>query len=178
MIWGTCSCALSDDCLVALAFFDYPNSASNYPKILLLNVPGLFVGCFAVRSVLRSSLGCFYSEICLEMIQTNIRSDRSTHITPLSQTQTRYLPNSLIKAIVNDLMPENWGEKIEFDVHYKECAPISCTYTAAKRNDVSYIITFVMAVFEGVSIAFQILMSFLVRWIRNRSRQNLGPTST
>ncbi len=177
MTWETCSCALTDDCAVPIAFFEYPNPPSYYPKNLLFNVPGLFVGCFAVRSVLQSSLECFYNKTCLNMIQTMIRSNRSIHITPLNQSQTRHAPNSSIELIFNELMLENWGEKIEFDHYYKGCAPLSCTYTTTKRNDLFYIITFVIAFFGGVSITLRILVSFLVRWIRNRCRQNLHPSS-
>ncbi|CAF1538112.1 unnamed protein product [Adineta ricciae] len=175
--WGNCSCALNDDCISPIGFYEYPNSPFGYPANLLFNVPGFFSGCFAIRSVLQSSLECFYNEICLNTIQTTIRSNRSIVIVNLNQSQTRYLPNSSIELIFNELMLEKWGEEINYDGYYDQCAPISCIYTTTKHNAVSYMITFLMALFGGVSITLKILVSFIVRWIRNRSRPNLNTSN-
>ncbi|UJR38740.1 hypothetical protein I4U23_031405 [Adineta vaga] len=177
MTWNECSCALSDDCIIPVAFYEYPNPPSYYPKNLLFNIPGLFVGCFSVQSVLQSSFECFYNETCLDMIQTMIHSNRSIHTIPLNQSQTRHALNSSIELIFNDLMLEKWGEKIEFDRYYEKCAPISCVFTTTKHSDLVYIITSVIALFGGVSITLKILTSFLVRWVRNRSRPNLHPSN-
>ncbi|UJR11653.1 hypothetical protein I4U23_015834 [Adineta vaga] len=174
--WNDCSCALNDDCIVPMAFYEYPNSPYSYPANFLFNIPGLFIGCFAIRSVLQSSLECFYNETCLDLIQTMIRSNQSIDIVSLNQSQTRYLPNSSIEIIFNELMLEKWGDEIQYDRYYEQCAPISCTYTITKRNDLSYILTFLIALFGGVSIALKILVSSIVRWIRNRSRpKHLNP---
>ncbi|CAF0798760.1 unnamed protein product [Adineta ricciae] len=156
--WGECSCALTDDCIVP-------------------TVPGLFSGCFAIRSAFHSSLECFYNETCLSAIETMIRSNRSISVISLNQSQTRYSPNSSIETIFNELMLEKWGEKIEYNRYYEVCAPISCTYTTIKHNDLTYIVTFLLGLFGGVSISLKILVLFLVEWIRNRSRSNLNPTN-
>ncbi|CAF1043789.1 unnamed protein product [Adineta ricciae] len=175
--WDECSCALTDDCIVPMVFYEYPNSLSPYSPILLFNVPGLFVGCFAIRSTFHSSLECFYNETCLSTIETMIRSNRSISVVSLNQSQTRYSPNSSIETIFNELILEKWGTKIEYDRYYEVCAPISCTYTTIKHNDLTYIVTFLLGLFGGVSISLKILVLFLVQWIRNQSRSNLNPSN-
>ena len=174
--WDDCSCALSDDCIVPIGFFEYLEPPYANPQNLLFNIPGLFVGCLAIRSVLQSSLECFYNQTCLDKIQTIIHSNRSIDIKILNQNQTRFSSQSSIGILLNELMLEKWGDKIHYDKYYQQCAPISCTYTVTERNNLSYIITFLIALFGGVSVTLKILVSFIVRWIRNRYRSNLNPT--
>ncbi|UJR19439.1 hypothetical protein I4U23_022569 [Adineta vaga] len=171
---GWCRCEVNDDCTESMSIFDYSNASDVFSPHVFI-VPGLFTGCFAMQAVFQSTLECFYNQTCLDTIQKMIHSNKSIDMNILDQSQTRFSPNSTLGTILNEMMLETWGDEIKYDQYYQQCSPILCSYTITKRNDITYIFTFLISLYGGVSIALRILISFLIRWIRNQYRPDREP---
>lgn len=54
-IYGNCSCDLSATCSEEAAIYDYSGN------ITLFIVPGFYIGCYVIESLLQSNLQCFYN---------------------------------------------------------------------------------------------------------------------
>ncbi|CAF1297121.1 unnamed protein product, partial [Rotaria sp. Silwood1] len=173
--WDNCSCTLNDNCVSPMGFYNYSQKDLAYPSSLIFNIPQFFIGCFVLQSVLQSSLECFFNQTCLDAVQFQIRSSQSINITILQANTTRFLPETLIKVIVDNLMLEQWGDNIQYSQYYQQCAPESCSYTITSHNDFSYIITLLISLFGGVSMALKLAIPIIVRWIRNLYRPNINP---
>jgi hypothetical protein len=166
----TCSCALDGQCNDVMSFFSYTDGTLYAPYNLTFTLPDISVGCFVLPSVLQSSLGCFFNQTCLDMIQFEIKSSQSINIYILDANRTRFSPNSSIGTILDNLMVETWNERIEYDKYYEECAPEQCTYSYTSRNNPFQIVTTLVGLLGGLSVVLKIIIPFIVRWIRNRMR--------
>jgi hypothetical protein len=166
--WSGCSCALSDQCADHIGFY-------NYPHYLIFNVPGIYVGCFMLQSILQSSLECFFNQTYVNAVLVEVGLYGLMDINSLQPNTTRFPPETPIQISVNQLMIEQWGDQITYQQYYEQCAPQLCTYTLTQHNDVSYIITLLIGLVGGISVVLKTIVPFIVRWIRNRYRVNVNP---
>jgi len=72
---------------------------------------------------------------------------------------------------------DKWGEKIEYQLYYKQCAPKFCFYSFTSRSDALYVFTTIVGLFGGLSVALKIIVPLIVSWIRNRMRPRVETVS-
>ncbi|CAF4129948.1 unnamed protein product, partial [Adineta steineri] len=167
----TCSCSPNGQCTDVMSFFYYTNGlTTDAPYYLNFTISDLQVGCYVMPSVLNSTLSCFFNQTCLDMIQNEVESARSIDIKILDINSTRFSPHTRIQIILDNLMTEAWNEKISYEKYYEKCAPEQCTYTYTSRNNPVQTITTLIGLFGGLSVALKIIVSIIIRWIRNRMR--------
>ena len=88
-------------------------------------VDGIRVGCFALDSVLSSTLQCYYSRSCLDLLVPT-----QTLYTPLQPPSTNQYPiNATIESLVKSLFIEQWFFNTSYGNYYSQCAPSTCTYS-------------------------------------------------
>ncbi|CAF1180168.1 unnamed protein product [Adineta steineri] len=171
VISKTCNCTFNGQCIDVMSFFYYTNSlTTNAPYYLTSTIPDLQVGCYVMPSVLNSTLSCFFNQTCLDMIQNEVESVRSINITILNINSTHFPPHTRIQIILDNLMIEAWNEKISYEKYYEKCAPEQCTYTYTSRNNPIQVITTLIGLFGGLSVALKIIVSLIIRQIRRRMR--------
>ncbi|CAF1059471.1 unnamed protein product [Rotaria sp. Silwood1] len=124
-----------------------------------------------MQSLLLSSLECFFERTCFDPIQEIINGS------VLLTNSTRFPPKTTVAEIINELMIERWYENVRYEEHYQQCAPKQCSYLLTFRNNAVYIITTVIGLFDGLSVALKIIVPTIVRWIRNRMRSQATPTN-
>ena len=100
------------------------------------NVSGSIIGCFIVDTLLRSTIECYYSESCLALHSSRIKSSLSAvglddqvyqaNLLVYNPATSRFPPDTLISDIVKQLMVEQWNPVFDFDRYYNSCAPIKC----------------------------------------------------
>ncbi len=172
---GNCSCGLTDDCKQQLALYDYTNILSGLgPADVLFHIPNMFSGCFAIQSLLQSSLECLFAQTCMGPVLQRINSaykksaELWTNLSILQRNSTRFSPNMLVEEIINEMMIETWGDNIDYNGYYEQCAPKLCTYFFTSRNNALYVFTTMISLFGGLSVALKIIVPRIVTWIRNR----------
>ncbi|CAF4114461.1 unnamed protein product, partial [Adineta steineri] len=170
----TCSCSPNGQCTDVMSFFYYTGLDNTSPYYLNFTISDLQVGCYVLPSVLNSSLSCFFNQTCLDMIKNVIKNevepDQYVDIQILDINSTRFPPHTRIQIILDNLMIETWNENISYEKYYEKCAPEQCTYTYTSRNNPVQIITTLIGLFGGLSVALKIIVSLIVRRIRNRMR--------
>ncbi|CAF4031279.1 unnamed protein product, partial [Adineta steineri] len=170
----TCSCSPNGQCTDVMSFFYYTGLDNTSPYYLNFTISDLQVGCYVLPSVLNSSLSCFFNQTCLDMIKNVIKNevepDQFVDIQILDINSTRFPPHTRIQIILDNLMIETWNENISYEKYYEKCAPEQCTYTYTSRNNPVQIITTLIGLFGGLSVALKIIVSLIVRRIRNRMR--------
>lgn len=69
-----CSCALSDDCREQVAVYNRTGHADLVESsTVLLDVPNIFTSCFAIQSLLQSSLECFFDQTCVDNLVERLK---------------------------------------------------------------------------------------------------------
>ncbi|CAF1043600.1 unnamed protein product [Rotaria sp. Silwood1] len=186
---NSCSCAVSDQCTRPVGF--YLQETDNMLVPPNITVPGLVLGCYAMDSLLLSTLECFYEKKCIKLLVDGYYFDvvdlvrpldiRAVQIEPLRNEGSRYYPNTTINEIFSQLFIEDWINSSNFTAYYKRCAPTQCTYTIQKRFDAGYMFTIMLGFYGGLSTILEIILPSLVKtslqlWIkRKKSVQSDNP---
>ena len=151
---------MTDTCLAQSAIFD------DTGELKLFLVPGFYAGCYVIESLRRSTLECFYSQTCLDVLQSNISVSYSMNATALdSSLPSRYHTNSTVEELLNQLMVEQWFNASMFDSYYAECEPTQCTYTHESKNSAVYIITTIVGLVGGLYTILKFIVPRLVKLV-------------
>ncbi|CAF2751676.1 unnamed protein product [Rotaria sp. Silwood2] len=134
--WDDCSCTLNDQCKALMGF--YWNNAS---PLLKFTIPNLFVDCFTLQAVYKSSLDCLFNQTCLDAAQNEIRSERPINVSVLQARPNGFLHTTSINEIIDTLMVERWGENIQYARYYEQCSPKQCSYSLKYRMNALYVFT-------------------------------------
>ncbi|CAF1209106.1 unnamed protein product, partial [Didymodactylos carnosus] len=151
---GQCDCARMSTCIE--------------PAVLNKTiVPGFYIGCLPIETILQSSLECLYNQTCVTMISAGSDVSAINTTWPTSQ----FHPNTTIEYILSKLMIEQWNIESLFDNYYNECSPKYCTYTYIQRYDLLVVSTTIIGLFGGLTTAFEFILPILVDIIRRLSRR-------
>ncbi|CAF0782884.1 unnamed protein product [Adineta steineri] len=187
---NSCSCAYSNQCSRPVGFYFQGDTIRDQPNI---TVPGLFLGCYPIDSLLLSTFQCFYDEKCIKLLLDNYDFDvvglvrplnnRTFHIKPLEYRNSRFSPTTEINEIFSQLFVEEWINLSNFTSYYTRCAPSQCTYTISKRFDVAYAFTIMLGFYGGLSVILEILLLPLVkqtrqRWFKLKTTDNTNTDTT
>ncbi|CAF1006039.1 unnamed protein product [Rotaria sordida] len=167
---NSCSCAISNECIRPVGFYFQIDTIHSTPNI---TVPGLVLSCYAIDSLLLSTLECFYDEKCIKILIDNYDFDvvglvrpldnRAVQIKPLRHKTSRFYPNTTINEIFSQLFIENWINSSNFTSYYTRCAPSQCTYTVRKRFDIAYMLAIMLGFYGGLSAILEIILPPLVK---------------
>ena len=151
----------------------YPNTTLNgtyfYNPVPppLYSIPGILAGCLARFSIMQSTLECFYDSDCMSTLESLGIITSSYH--PLdASVSSRFLVNTTIKSIFDELLIEKWQNSSNFTSYFQTCAPMSCLYMYTEGFSTIYIITSILSLLGGLSMVFQLLSPLVVKYIIRR----------
>ncbi|CAF3789909.1 unnamed protein product [Rotaria socialis] len=168
-----CWCSVSSNCSTVVAFFDlYAYDTGGVyisPTLPIANLSGFVVGCYAIESLLRSTLECFFDKTCLDTLDRFFPITSITNFDVLSANQTRFPRQTSIETLINELFIEEWSTVISFSSYYQQCAPMSCTYMYVQHNNVLYILTTLLGLYGGLTVALRLCVLYFIDFWRRRS---------
>ncbi|CAF1045166.1 unnamed protein product [Didymodactylos carnosus] len=171
LFYGNCSCGLSSRCLTEIGIW-YNNS-------YILNITGLYVGCFITEALRQSNLVFFYNQSLLNQLQTDFLLDNDTSnvsVTALDPSlPTNYTPATTIGDILKMLMIEDWNSHISYESYFSTCQPISCTYNIIAHNSFIYIVTTAFGLIGGIATSLMFLIPLIVGFIHQRKKISAVP---
>lgn len=178
-----CSCVPTTHCLAPAAIYhSVMNETTDIYYMTMDNTPikGMKVGCTPLEGVLSSTLECYFDLSCIQLLVMN-----ASIVKPLSSTQlNRFLPNTTIEQLVNNLFVEQWSFGFVAANYFRQCAPLTCTYSYTHRTTILNIITIIIGVLGGLSTALRIISPWLVQSFIKLERKffhsstNRSPTRT
>ena len=124
-------------------------------------VKGISVGCFALESVLASTLECYYDSNCIALLVSN-----PEQFPPLQPTSSQYYsPTTNIEILLNNLLVENWTVAMSYASYYDECAPKTCSYSYNRRNSFLIVFTTIVALIGGLNTVLRLFVPWLIELI-------------
>ncbi len=147
--------------------------------ISLTQISGLYIGCMPFDSIMESTLECFYDENCLSQLfnMTNIEALNSS-------INSTFPIDTQISTLVEELFLENLSNINDFALFFKECVPNKCIYSYNGRGNVAFIITTILSLIGGLSVALKIIAPLIVTLYRILERKykkrssHISPVST
>ncbi|CAF1338536.1 unnamed protein product, partial [Didymodactylos carnosus] len=163
----TCSCDVSSKCLEPSAIYNNRNNSLTLD--LEFVVPGFYLSCFIVDSLLQSTLECFYQRQCIDKIQSWITTN-FTIVSPLDPTlKSQYQPTTSVQEIVSNLMIEQWSTTISFSGYYEECLPKYCSYSYVHSFNLVYAISTLLALIGGLTKVLKTIVPNVVSVIKRKT---------
>ena len=167
-----CSCGESDLCTHPQGFYCTAPSCNTVLRLPDQIIPGLVIGCYAINSMLFSTLECLYEQSCIEMMldfrwyYTNRNwSTRAMPAIPSLNTSipSRFPPLTKIEAIVAQAFVEEWITTVDVESHFRLCQPKECTYSWIGRHQLIIIVTNVISLMGGLKVVLMLLVPLAVR---------------
>lgn len=162
---GNCSCALSNECQLPVSFFNYGDGSNISAVIQEFVVPNVYFACSIIQAVRASTLECFFNQTCFDIVLNETASSQSINISILEENLTRFMPETPLGSVIDELMIESWGEDANYTKYYASCLPKFCTYTISLRDNFLYALTALLGLIGGLSAAFIILIPIIVTLI-------------
>ena len=163
-----CYCTNLATCNTLAAFYDFMAGDDLYKYYsYMYTYPQAYVddwkaGCFPIESLLLSSIQCLYNETCLDLIHSFINSSMTGNFTPLdTNIISRFPQNITLNSIAQDLFIEALEANISFDAYFTECRPSFCSYSITKYWSILPIITTILGLYGGLTVALQLVVPYL-----------------
>lgn len=167
-----CSCSTRTDCIQQAGIFNAYFGGSAF------DIPGFYIGCSSVQTVLQSSLECFYSNTCIDHIYLASAS-MPLELSLLNRVQpmnvslpTHYRINTPIADLVAQLFIEKWKINISYPMYYNQCSPTYCIHERQQKKDILSISTLLLSVYGG-SIAILRVISPHIAFVLIRLKKLL-----
>ncbi|CAF0777339.1 unnamed protein product [Adineta steineri] len=186
-----CYCIYDVSCPMpgGLYFFDKWETNGIYDlNVIVANatIPGLVVDCLPIQTMSASTLECFYSQSCLDILLPAYQVNINISILNTSLS-SRFTPTTTLSYLVNELFIEQIFNETIYGSYYQQCAPVYCSYTYSQRFDLVYVITTLIALFGGLNIALHLIAPYLIDcllflkkklFLQNEFQQNETPIPT
>ncbi|CAF3911623.1 unnamed protein product [Adineta steineri] len=161
--YDDCTCTSSATCIEQYTVINYPNFTQIFP------LPGLYIGCYIIESLLQSNLQCFYDQVCIDTVQLYLGSSKFINATALDiSLSVQFFKNSTIADVLDQLMVEEWNSSSIYEDYYSECQPSGCSYTVTTKNSAIYIITTLTGLVGGLLTVLKLMVPILVKFARKR----------
>ncbi|CAF1310468.1 unnamed protein product [Adineta steineri] len=171
----TCICGTNPDCQTPSVIIQKKETSGEFYVAYV--VPGSIVSCYAIDSLLRSTLECLYTDVdCFSILMnyvkeaylTNTNTSLWADVRPLvhNSTSSQYTPNTSVGMILKKLMIEQWNPISTYENFYKLCAPKYCTYSQDIRKETILTLTIKMiSMIAGLTVALKLITPLLVKII-------------
>ncbi|CAF1497246.1 unnamed protein product [Adineta steineri] len=170
-----CSCGTQSDCIDSGGiYYDTTNRQA-------FAMPGLYIGCSVVETLLYSTFECLYNQACINLLLNYIttvsaRYDYRMNILALnSSIVSRFKTNTMIQILADELFIEEWKINSSYSLFYSQCAPIYCSYETQKDNYAIYNISKILDLYGGLTVSLRFIIPLLTKIISNiikRCRNN------
>ncbi|CAF3938909.1 unnamed protein product [Adineta steineri] len=168
-----CFCVTDFNCKASSRIYNIYGEATeltvNSNSKIFMSINGFELGCLPVNAILLSTLECFYNQTCLNQLISFFPTNEKFLAMNFSE-QSRFVINSTVQMIVNELMIEEWMANISYDKYFKQCAPNLCTYTKNEKYSFTFILTKIISLLGGFTLVLGFIIQLIVRFIRRLPR--------
>ena len=160
---GECSCVM-DFAQCKLPLFVYINGS--YWTDFIQWFTDLSIGCLPLKGFLDSSILWWYNATNLKNIQetysTIIHSQHMPNITSLNASVPTRFENISMSQLLDGMLVESYtNNNSRFDQFYSACAPVTCSYTVARRRDIIVILLLLVSICGGINRGLRILVPLI-----------------
>ncbi|CAF1494456.1 unnamed protein product, partial [Adineta steineri] len=166
---GRCVCAINPYCQTptenGLGFITH--------EILFPGEPSSIRRCFALDSLLSTSLQCLYEDSdCFPLLMAKLYAIFDTFsltdFSPLiyNPATTLFPPNISVSIMFKEMMIEQWNPSVSYKSFFESCAPTYCTYSQRmhKENFLGVIVTLI-GMIGGIIVSLRFVTPYLVKII-------------
>ncbi|CAF4003628.1 unnamed protein product [Adineta steineri] len=173
-------CLLAPRCLCVLLSPDECVLETFIEDIFENIIPGMRLTVSPVRSVLISTLECFYNETCLSDIKREINSSISpTNFSTLrlSLLAMNESQDDTIDMLAKKLFIRRWSNnQSSYESYFNQCHPLSCQYSYLSRYNIIEAVARITGTYGALNFLLKLLVPYLIKllyyiWAKIKSRR-------
>jgi hypothetical protein len=170
-----CSCKNMPRCYGKAGFFGdnlyiRNNGFDSYAYLHIID--GWYIGCRPIDSLLLSTLKTFYNQTMINRFLQFFNNVSSNFTCLNANDKTIFDPNTTtLETIVKRSFIEKWIQQINYSLYFNYCAPKLCSYTINKPFNIYYIISVIIGVYGGLSIALRVLIPIIIKSIIRQNEE-------
>lgn len=176
-VFDGCSCLEKQTCVVPSTVDNTRYNGSIY------YIPNFYYGCYALNSLLTSSLDCFYDQACFDGLVHSLERALEVNIKIMNASiLSRFPVNTPVQALLDELMVEEWNWASQYERYFNACRPIECRYTNRVRNDALEIASAIFGLTGGLISVLRLIVPKLTLLIfklmtklRPRNQRQVAP---
>ena len=129
-------------------------------------IPGMKVGCMPYDAMIDSTLECFFSQSCLNTTArwiSNLPPEQWPEALNSSK-MSAFNSNTPISSLLAQHTVDRWINSTDFAGYYRSCAPSQCTYTVVQYNSFAYVISLLIGMYGGLTVALRFMAPFIVKF--------------
>ncbi|CAF3689172.1 unnamed protein product [Adineta steineri] len=156
----SCSCVTLRTCRIPRQIKDADDS---FPIV------GLVIGCHHLETLLSSSLTCFYSIECINVLRNAFYTGPATlhEFIGLNAQRTRFSVRDTVEKIAYEIFIESWSSSnISYEGYFNSCSPSYCIYTYYQKSDALEILTTFLSAYGSLSIVVYFIVPYLIKIIK------------
>ncbi|CAF4021473.1 unnamed protein product [Adineta steineri] len=174
-----------ENCECSLLLLNYPNECVLKTFVwkedfFKETIPGMRLTVSPVRSVLISTLECFYNKICLSEITRRINSSVSStnfstlRLSSLTMNESQY---DTIDMLAKKLFIRTWSNnQSSYESYFNRCHPLSCQYSYPSRYDIIDAVARITGTLGALNFLLKLLVPYLIKlssyiWAKIKSRR-------
>ncbi|UJR19445.1 hypothetical protein I4U23_022575 [Adineta vaga] len=151
-------------------FYLFPNECvlqTTIPKDAFTKIiPGMIQTTFPLRSVLLSTLQCFYNETCLSYIINEINSLVSpTNFSTLNRSSLSMADsvNDPIEKLASELFIRSWHNQSSYESYFNQCHPLTCQYTYVSQFTIMDIVIAIIGVLGSLNLVLLLSVPCIIK---------------
>ena len=127
-----------------------------------------------MQALFYSTLTCYYNTTCVNLLR-NPSNTNPVPVLSIEQNETRFgLPGvSTFNTLINHLFVEEFHRVIFLEKFLRQCNPQLCTYSLTHKVGFVQIISTILGLFGGMSIALKLFVGQIIlrilRWRQQRA---------
>ena len=168
-----CTCTDSPSCHIPAAFYDIVRLDTSRGVFDQIAIPprewleGWYTGCWPSESLLLSNLVQFFNQTALNRIIGYVNSS-------IGENLFRALNGSFdarmrIETFVEELFIETWNTELNYTAYFEQCQPKICAFDINERASPLYIVTSLLGLYGGLSVALLFATPYVVTFVFNRT---------
>ena len=158
----SCSCATRSDCMEPGGIY------RSFSDVRYFAMAGWHIGCSPVETLLRSTFECLYNQTCIDTLIHYASTIEESFVDNIdisamnSTLPSRFKTDSLVEEMVEALFVEQWLINVTYASFYNQCAPMYCTYTFKKRNNLVYKVSEILGLYGGLTMSLRFIVPYLI----------------
>ncbi|CAF0990012.1 unnamed protein product [Adineta steineri] len=142
---------------------DWPTYHGAYSSsIISASIDGFFGGCFALDSILNSTLDCLHNFQCLETLFDYFPALNQSKFKLIDLPLSSGRRNISVNDLVSDLFIEQNSTKINYTNYFNQCAPLVCTYSTIDSINLSSILSLLISLYGGLTAILRLIAPLLI----------------
>ena len=170
-----CQCTDFLSCHMSAGFYDilrFDTSRGVFDQVVLPPrelLDDWYTGCWPSESLFLSNLVQFYNQTALNRMVNYVNSSVIENVFSAlnSSLNSTFNTDMTIEMLAEELFIDRWNKELNYTAYFEQCQPEMCVFDINERASLFYVVTSLLGLYGGLSVALLFATPYVVMFIFN-----------